>query len=535
MVGNNRRRDPVGENNSTQTPAPTVELLLSLNDKETAVIVPPEDVVRNKLCGKARQKALARAQARKRKKSAAPENKPQGRVRKSHRGGQAIPTTRSLNQLEQVNRNAAGIDLAATVHYVAVPPGRDAETDVRCFETFTADLEAIADWLTCCGVDTVAMESTGVYWIPLYELLEQRGFEVLLINPADLKKFRRKTDVSDCQWLQTLHTFGLLRGSFRPEEKIVTLRAYLRHRDTLVKCATDEVRRMQKALEQMNVKLTQVISDITGMTGMAIIRAILAGERDPQRLAALRHVGCKNDVKTIALALQGNWRQEHLFALRQALELYEVYLEKLKDVDGKIGAYLQTFEDQNKGEQLQPSRRKRALDPCLNTRDLMCKMTGVDLTEVDGIGGNAAMQIVAEIGMDMSKWDTDKHFVSWLCLCPELHLSGGRRKSTNSHTQPSKNRAAAILRMCAQSLLNATCALGAFGRRMRAKKGGAHAVTAVARKLAIIVYHMLKDRRPYKDQGATYYEEKYRERMVANIRRRAKELGLELVPLALSE
>jgi hypothetical protein len=268
------------------------------------------------------------------------------------------------------------------------------------------------------------------------------------------------------------------------------------------------------------------------MTGMAIIRAILAGERDPLSLAALRQAGCKNDVETIALALQGNWREEHLFALRQAVELFDVYLLKLRDLDRQIGAYLETFEDRSEGQQLEPSRRKRALDPCVNLRDLMFKMTGVDLTEVDGIGGNAALQIVAEIGMDMSKWETDKHFVSWLCLCPELHLSGGRRKSTKSHTQPSKNRAAAILRMCAQSLLNANCALGAFGRRMRAKKGGAHAVTAVARKLAIIVYHMLKERRPYKDQGATYYEEKYRERVVANLRRRAKELGLELVPVA---
>jgi len=498
------------------------------------MILPPQDGARNKLGRKALQKAVARAQGRKTKKSVKKRGR---RERTSRREGQAVPTTPSLNQLERVNRNAAGIDLGAMVHYVAVPPGRDPETDVRCFETFTEDLEAIADWLSGCGVDTVAMESTGVYWIPLYELLEQRGFQVLLINPADFKKFRRKTDVSDCQWLQTLHTFGLLQGSFRPEEKIVTLRAYLRHRDRLVKCASDEVRRMQKALEQMNVKLTEVISDITGMTGMAIIRAILAGQRDPQRLAALRHVGCKNDVQTIALALRGNWRQEHLFALRQALELYEVHLEKLKDLDGQIEAYLQTFEDRTEGEgqQLEPSRRKRALDPCLNSRDLVYKMTGIDLTEVDGIGGTAALQIVAEIGTDMSKWETDKHFVSWLCLCPELHLTGGRRKSDRSHTQPSNNRAAAILRMCAQSLLNANCALGAFGRRIRARKGGAHAVTALARKLAIIVYHMLKERRPYKDQGASYYEERYRQRMVENLRRRARQLGLDLVPLALPE
>jgi hypothetical protein len=412
-----------------------------------------------------------------------------------------------------------------------VPPGRDPETDVRCFETFTADLEALADWLTRCGVDTVAMESTGVYWIPLYELLEQRGFEVLLINPADFKKFRRKTDVMDCRWLQTLHTFGLLQGSFRPDEKIVTLRAYLRHRDTLVKCATDEVRRMQKALEQMNVKLTHVISDITGVTGMAIIGAILAGVRDPQRLADLRQAGCKNSAETIALALQGNWREEHLFALRQAKELYDVYLKKLEQVDVQIGGYLQTFEDQSNGQQLPPSRRKRALEPTLNLRDLMHKMTGVDLTEVDGIAGNAALQIVSEIGTDMSKWPTDKHFVSWLCLCPELHLSGGSRKSKGSRTQPSRNRAAMIFRMCGQSLLNADCALGAFARRIRARKGGAHAVTAVARKLAIIVYHMLKDRRPYKDQGAAYYEERYRQRLVENLRRRARALGLDVVEL----
>ena len=364
-----------------------------------------------------------------------------------------------------MNRNAAGIDLGATVHYVAVPPGRDPEGDVRYFETFTADLQAIADWLERCGVETVAMESTGVYWIPLYDLLEQRGFEVLLINPADFKKFRRKTDVSDCQWLQTLPTFGLLRGSFRPDEKIVTLRAYLRHRDNL--------------------------------------------------------------------ALQGNWREEHLFALRQGLELYEVYLQKLADLDQQLEAYLQTFEDRSDDdEELDPSHRSRALEPKLNLRDLMYKMTGVDLTEVDGIAGNAALQIVGEIGTDMSKWETDKHFVSWLCLCPELHLSGGSRKSKGSRTQPSKNRVAGVLRMCAQSLLRCDCALGAFGRRLRAKKGGAHAVTAMARKLAIIVYHMLKERRPYKDQGAAYYEARYRDRLVEGLRRRAKQLGLDVVPLA---
>jgi len=498
------------------------------------MILPPHDGSRNKLSRKTREKALARGVGKKkRKKGPDHSGRPKGRPKVAGRGGHPIAAPASVEQLDQVNRNAAGIDLGATVHFVAVPPGRDPEGDVRYFETFTADLEALADWLTRCGIETVAMESTGVYWIPLYELLEQRGFEVLLINPADFKKFRRKTDVSDCQWLQTLHTFGLLQGSFRPAEKIVTLRAYLRHRDNLVKCATDEVRRMQKALEQMNVKLTHVISDITGVTGMAIIRAILAGERNPQRLAQLRQAGCKNDVATIALALQGNWRDEHLFALRQGLELYEVYLQKLAQLDEQIGAYLQTFEDRSGGEELPAQRRKRALEPGLDLPNLLHKLTGVDLTEVDGIGGNAALQIVGEIGTDMTKWETDKHFVSWLCLCPELHLSGGSRKSQGSRTQRSKNRVAAVFRMCAQSLLQADCALGAFGRRLRAKKGGPHAVTAVARKLAIIVYHMLKEGRPYKDQGAAYYEEKYRQRVVANLRRRARELGLDLIPAAL--
>ena len=504
------------------------------------MILPPEDACRNKLSRKSRAKAMARGQGKKKQKPR--KQKPQPASNKSQepeeapktasRGGLPVAASASLDQLEQVNRNAAGIDLGADVHFVAVPPGRDPETHVRCFGTFTADLVALADWLEQCGIETVAMESTGIYWIPLYDLLEQRGFEVLLINPSDFKKFRRKTDVSDCQWLQTLHTFGLLQGSFRPHEKIVTLRSYLRHRDNLVKCATDEVRRMQKALEQMNVKLTEVLSDIMGVTGLAIIRAILAGERDPQRLAQLRDERCKNNVATIALALEGNWREEHLFALRQALELYEVYLQKLAQLDERIGAYLETFEDRSDGQELPAIPRNRALEPKLNLRDLMHKLTGVDLTEVDGIGGQAALQIISEIGTDMSKWQTDKHFVSWLCLCPELRLTGGSRKSKRSRTQPSKNRAAAVFRMGAQSLLKADCALGAFGRRIRAKKGGAQAVTAVARKLAIIVYHMLKEGRPYKDQGAAYYEARYRERLVEGLRRRAKQLGLDVVPLA---
>jgi transposase len=503
------------------------------------MILPPQDKSGNQLSRKSHRKALEKAlgkagkKGKHAKKSKSRQPKRSGKV--VPRGGLAIQAPPALEQLEQVNLHAAGIDVGATVHVAAVPVGRDPESDVRSFGTFTADLEGLANWLACCGIQTVAMESTGVYWIALYELLERRGFEVLLINPSDLKKFRRKTDVLDSQWLQTLHTFGLLAGSFRPEDKIVEFRAYVRQRETLVKCATDEVRRMQKALEQMNIKLTEVISDITGVTGMAILRAVLAGERDPQRLAALRDGRCKNDEATIALALQGNWRQEHLFALEQALALYDVYHQKLKEVDQRIEAYLKTFEDKSDGQRLSRLPRKRRLEPEFNMRDMMHRMTGIDLTEVDGIAGYAALRIVSEIGTDMSRWETDKHFVSWLCLCPEIRLSGGSRKSRRSRTQPSNNRAAAVFRMCAQSLFRANCALGAFARRLRAKKGGPVAVTAVARKLAIIVYHMLKEGRPYKDQGAAYYDEQYRKRVIKNLRHRASELGFELVPNSAAE
>ena len=498
------------------------------------MILRPLDDSGNRLSRKSRRKAAEKAlgktaQKRTKAKKSQP-GEPRADGKGPRRGGLPIAAPSALEQLSRVNLNAAGIDVGATLHVVAVPSGRDPDSEVRSFGTFTADLESLADWLTACGIETVAMESTGVYWIPLYELLERRGFEVLLINPSDFKKFRRKTDVLDSQWLQTLHTYGLLAGSFRPEDKIVELRSYLRQRDTLVQCVSDLVRRMQKALEQMNLKLTEVLSDITGVTGMAILRAILSGERDPQRLAQLRDGRCKNDEATITLALQGNWRQEHLFALQQSVELYDVYRQKLADVDQRIEAYLKTFEDRSVGQSLAPLPRKKALEPAFNLRDLMHRMTGLDLTGVDGIGGYATLKLVSEIGTDMSRWETDKHFVSWLSLCPELHLSGGSRKSRGSRTRPSTNRAAAVLRMCAQSLLRADCALGAFGRRLRAKKGGPQAVTAVARKLAIIVYHMLKEGRPYQDSGAAYYDEQYRQRVINNLRRRATELGLDLVP-----
>lgn len=442
----------------------------------------------------------------------------------------------AIESLAQVNPNAAGIDIASGVHFVAVPQGRDFQNSVRSFGAFTADLQGIADWLTHCNITTVAMESTGVYWIPLFELLEQRGFEVILVEPSQIKKFRRKTDVLDCQWIQTLHTFGLLTASFRPADAIIVLRSYMRQRQMITKRAAEHIQHMQKALEQMNVKLTEVISDITGVTGMSIIEAILGGQRDPDELAKLRNDKCKNDEATIALALQGNYRQEHLFSLKQAVDLFRFHHEKIVEVDEQIEDYMKQLEDKSDGQTLpkkprHQQRSKTRNEPKFDTRTLLFQMLGIDLTTVDGIGAHAALQIVSEIGTDVNSFPTEKHFVSWLSLCPELNKSGGKKqKKGRSPTHRNSNRVAQVLRVSAQTLLRSNCALGAFGRRLRSRDGAPSAVTAVARKLAIIVYNMIKTGRPYVDPGVEAYTQRYRQQQVANLERRAQRLGYDLEP-----
>ncbi len=463
-------------------------------------------------------------------------SQPQAR-QASRRGGLPVNNApQPIDGFSLVNANAAGIDIGASVHFVAVPEGRDPTTNVRSFGCFTADLEGIVDWLTECKITTVAMESTGVYWIPLYELLESRGFEVLLAEPRQIKKFRRKTDVLDSQWIQTLHSFGLLSGSFRPEDKIVVLRSYVRQRGMLVKQAAGHIQHMQKALEQMNIKLTEVLSDIVGVSGLAIIDAILRGERNPQELAKLRHESCLNDEATIALALQGNWRDEHLFALKQAVDLYRFLLLRITEVDCQIESYMLTFDEQAPSNDLtKPKHRKtkRQHDMKFEVRKFLHRMCGHDLTTIDGIGEQAALQIISEIGTDMSRWPTEKHFVSWLCLCPELHKSGGKKqKKRRSKTQSSTNRVATVLRVGAQSLFNSKCSLGAFGRRIRSRDGAPVAVTAMARKLAIIVYKMLREGQPYVDRGAEHYDARYRERVIKNLQRKVASMGYEMTPAA---
>jgi len=433
-------------------------------------------------------------------------------------------------QLQHLNLNAAGIDIGATAHFVAVPPDRDPQP-VRQFATFTADLHRLADWLTECGVETVVMESTGVYWIPLFELLEERDFTVLLVNARHVKNVSgRKSDVLDCQWLQQLHTYGLLSGAFRPTDEIVVLRSYLRQRTTLVQGASAHIQHMQKALQQMNILLHQVVADITGVTGMTILRAILAGERDPQVLAQSRDPRCKNSAEVIAQSLVGNYRAEHLFALQQAVTLYEVYQAQIVACDEQIDRSLATFTPVTVEPPPTPAKpRQRSGNPFhFDAHAQLYRMTGVDLTRIDGIESVTALTVLGEIGTDMSRWKTVKHFTSWLGLCPGTKVSGGR--VLGSKTKPTANRAATALRLAAGSLWRSRSALGAYLRRMSARLGKPQAVTATAHKLARLVYSMLKHGTEYVDVGQDYYERQYRERVVQNLTRRAKELGLVLVP-----
>jgi transposase len=435
--------------------------------------------------------------------------------------------------LQVTNPDAAGIDVGADAHWVCVPEERDAER-VQRFGTCTADLEAIADWLQACGVTTVAMESTGVYWVPLYELLEGRGLRVLLVDARQVARApgRPKTDPKDCQWIQRLHSYGLLSAAFRPQDQVVVLRAYLRQRDMLVTYAGQHIQHMQKALEQMNVKLTEVVSDITGVTGMSIIKAILRGDRDPHELAKLRDPRCKESEATIARALLGNWRQEHLFALQQAVALYQFYHQQISACDQAIEAQLRTFADKSGGELLpyRPRRRKReANEPRFDARARLHCLCGVDLTAIEGIDETTALVLLSEIGIDMSRWPSLKHFCSWLGLCPQHKISGG--KILNRRVRRGASRAKRALRLGARSLHHSKSALGAFFRRIKARHGTPMAITAAAHKLARFVYSLLKHGTAYVAQQMTDYEAKYRERKLQAITRQAQALGFQLVPV----
>ena len=441
-----------------------------------------------------------------------------------------IKGTRAPSPLVPIHRRAAGVDIGSTFHVVAVPSDLATEP-VRSFRSFTADLNQLADWLVSLGITTVAMESTGIYWIPVFEILEARGLEVVLVNARDAKNVPgRKTDVNDAQWIQQLHTYGLLRASFRPAADITALRAFLRHRERLVEYAASHVQHMQKALMQMNLQLHHVVSDITGVTGMNILRAIIAGERNPDVLALHRDVRCKASVATICEALTGNYRPEHVFALRQAIELYDTYGDKLKDCDAEIEQSLRALPKDDDAAAPAPPRRARQAqknEPRFEIRTLLYTLLGVDLTQIHGFGPYSVLRIIAECGADMTRWPTAKHFTSWLTLAPGSKISGG--KVLSSRTRRSANRATSLLRLAAVSVGKTSTALGAFFRRLAARIGKAKAVTATARKLAVLFYNTLRHGAAYVDPGANYYEERYRQRTITNLRRRADALGFALV------
>ena len=411
---------------------------------------------------------------------------------------------KQAEQVAIVHPNAAGLDIGSQEIWACIPPDREGKT-VQRFGAFTPDLHQLADWLVRNGVDTVAMESTGVYWLPVFEILETRGLKVYLVNAQHIKHVPgRKSDYLDCQWIQKLHAFGLLTGSFRPDGEMCAQRAYLRHRAQLIQHRTPHIQHMQKALQQMNILLPQVVTDTTGETGMAILRAIVAGEREAVTLAQLRDPRCQSSEEEFAKAMTGDWKEEQLFVLKQSLELFDFYTTQILACDLQIQAQYSAMRPRWEGpSQAVPppssSRKRRKNEPATDVRAEVLRLTGVDLAAVGGIGPSLAQTILSEIGTD-SKWPTEKHFTSWLGLAPHNDISGG--KVLRSRTLPTQNRAGQAFRQAATAVARGPGAFGAFYRRKRAQGGPRFAQVATAHKIARTVYHLLKYHVPYVELGA---------------------------------
>lgn len=451
------------------------------------------------------------------------------------KNNQAADATAGLPPL---NLNAAGIDVGDEYHWVAVPANRDREP-VRRFGSFTADVRRLAEWLLSCRIDTVVMESTGVYWVALYDGLEGCGLDVHLVNARQVKQLPgRKTDIKDCQWLQTLHTFGLLNRCFRPAEDIRVLRSYMRQRERLVQAAGSCVQHMQQALTEMNIRLDNVISDITGVSGMRILRAMMAGERSPAKLAALRHERVQATQEEVEQSLEGNWREEQMFILHQSLSLYDAYQEQLAQCEKRIQEHLATFESKQETEADEadadsgpnPTRRKSssATETEDATRKELRRITAVDLTRIPGISVVTAELVISEIGLDMSRWKSEKHVASYLGLCPDHRISGG--KVLKRSTRKVKNRAATALRLAAQSIRRSKTALGAKFRRLRGRLGAPKATTAMAHTLLRLICRMLKHGQEYVERGLQAYEDNYREQRIKWLEKEARTLNLALSP-----
>lgn len=439
--------------------------------------------------------------------------------------------------LHMITPNAAGLDVASEEMWVCVPADR-AEPNVRRFGAFTADLEALADWLKACRITSVAMESTGVYWIPLYQVLVERGFDVCLTNARHLKNVsgRPKSDRLDCQWIQRLHSYGFLKASFRPTDAICQIRSIQRHRDTLIHENVRHIQHMQKALHQMNVLLPKVVSDITGATGLAIIQKILDGERNPVKLAKLRNPHCQSSEDEIAKALHGDYRREHLFVLRQAHTAFQFVQGQLRECDRELERLVAEIDKQVDANQTPPPAREKSPQPAHRNdvqfashdgRTLLYECFGVDVTQIPGLEVSSALTLFTELGTNLTPWPSDKHFSSYLGLAPNVQSSAGKVRS--SQTRPVASRAAGVFRLAAQAVIRSKTALGAFYRRLKARLGGSKALTATARKIAVIFYHMVKDRAPYKELGEAAYTQAQQARTLKRLKQQAKHLGYTLV------
>ena len=429
-----------------------------------------------------------------------------------------------------INPNAAGIDIGSRSHYVAVPTDRT-DNPVREFQFFTEDLHKLCDWLKECKIETVAMEATGSYWIPLYDVLVSRNFEVYLVNARHMKSVTgRKTDVQDCQWIQQLHTCGLLKASFIPNQLTTQLRHLMRHRDNLLRQAARQLQLMQKALVEMNLQLTNVVSDISYDTGMQIIRAICNGERDPKKLSEFRDPRCKNSKKTIEKSLYGNYKEEVLFTLKQALETYDHYQEQAKKCNKKIELKIKEFGDNSNGQPLTKKKREAKKNNFgFDTQNNLWKMLGVNLIEIPGMNSKTALTVISEIGTTVEKWSNAKHFTSWLGLCPNNRVSGGKRLS--GKTKKTSNVVKHALRLAAVTLERSATSLGSFFRRIKARIGAPKAITATAHKLAVIIYNMLKWKNSYQPNDPLYFEKTFKERSEKKLKFLAKQLGYELLPV----
>lgn len=443
-----------------------------------------------------------------------------------------IPTRSKPSGLPIIHPFAAGIDIGSRFHVVAVSPDL-CDEPVQTFQAFTSDLQRMADWLVATGTKTVVMESTSVYWVAAYEVLESRGLDVVLANAREARAVPgRKSDVNDAQWLQKLHACGLLRASFRPGRRIAELRTYLRARERHTDYAAAHIQHMQKALTFMNIQLHHVISTVTGVTGMKIIRAIVAGERDPDKLAAMRDVRCHSDMETIRSALVGNYQPEHVFALRQALELYDFYQHCIDECDAEIERAVAAL-NQHRPTPSEPlpkarHRTRQPSEPHFDVRSAMYQLAGTDLTQIHGIGPFLALRLIAECGTDLSRWPTAKHFTSWLTLSPGCKISGG--KVLSAHTRKTSSRVTVDLRLAAVNVGKTDTALGAFYRRLAARIGKAKAVTATARKIAVLFYNAMRYGMAYRDPGADHYEQQYRDRVIKQLHRRAAQFGFALRP-----